>query len=95
MVKFANAGKAVIALPLSSVKEDAVMVKSPPATVPAPAVESYFLPELEFKHNKAGVSASTSQDPEISVYSLPATLRMLVRNSSKLVVNCIGKVIHC
>jgi hypothetical protein len=34
-------------------------------------------PELELKHNKAGVSASAPPDPEIGVHSLPATLRML------------------
>ena len=33
--------------------------------------------ELEFKHNKAGVSATAPKDPEIPVHSLPATLRML------------------
>jgi hypothetical protein len=37
-------------------------------------------PELEFKHNKAGVSATAPQDPEIPVHSLPATLRMLGLN---------------
>jgi hypothetical protein len=30
---------------------------------------------LELKHNKAGVSATAPQDPEIPVHSLPATLR--------------------
>ena len=37
-------------------------------------------PELEFKHNKAGVSAMAPKDPEIPVHSLPATLRMLGLN---------------
>jgi hypothetical protein len=32
---------------------------------------------LEFKHNKAGVSASAPEHPEMSLHSLPATLRML------------------
>jgi hypothetical protein len=32
---------------------------------------------LEFKHNKAGVSASAPKVPENSLHSLPATLRML------------------
>ena len=32
---------------------------------------------LEFKHNKAGVSASARENPEIPGHSLPATLRML------------------
>ena len=36
--------------------------------------------ELEFKHNKAGVSASAQKDPEIPRHSLPATLRMLGLN---------------
>ena len=36
--------------------------------------------ELEFKHNKAGVSATAPKDPEIPVHSLPATLRMLGLN---------------
>jgi hypothetical protein len=31
----------------------------------------------ELKHNKAGVSSSTSLDPRVQLYSLPATLRML------------------
>ena len=35
---------------------------------------------LEFKHNKAGVSASTRTDPEADGHSLPATLRMLGLN---------------
>ena len=37
-------------------------------------------PELEFKHNKAGVSAPAPQVPEYPVHSLPATLRMLGLN---------------
>ena len=36
--------------------------------------------QLEFKHNKAGVSAMTPHDPENVVHSLPATLRMLGLN---------------
>ena len=36
--------------------------------------------ELEFKHNKAGVSASAPKVPENSLHSLPATLRMLGLN---------------
>src|SRR2546426_12793300 len=35
---------------------------------------------LEFKHNKAGVSATAPPDPEIGLHSLPATLRMLGLN---------------
>ena len=35
---------------------------------------------LEFKHNKAGVSASAPKVPENSLHSLPATLRMLGLN---------------
>ena len=37
-------------------------------------------PELEFKHNKAGVSALTQPVPENRLHSLPATLRMLGLN---------------
>src|SRR5205809_5577999 len=37
-------------------------------------------PELEFKHNKAGVSLTTPQTPKRLVNSLPATLRMLGLN---------------
>jgi hypothetical protein len=33
--------------------------------------------ELDFKHNKAGVSAPAQKYPEIPRHSLPATLRML------------------
>src|SRR5438477_1627356 len=36
--------------------------------------------QLEFKHNKAGVSSVTRRDPEVSGHSLPATLRMLGLN---------------
>ena len=36
--------------------------------------------QLEFKHNKAGVSVTTPQDPEVPLQSLPATLRMLGLN---------------
>src|ERR1700733_5605327 len=36
--------------------------------------------ELEFKHNKGGVSTTAPQDPEIPVQSLPPTLRMLGLN---------------
>ena len=35
---------------------------------------------LEFKHNKAGVSASARRRPETPRHSLPATLRMLGLN---------------
>ena len=35
---------------------------------------------LEFKHNKAGVSAMAPKVPENSLHSLPATLRMLGLN---------------
>ena len=37
-------------------------------------------PELEFKHNKAGVSVSAQRRPETPRHSLPATLRMLGLN---------------
>ena len=36
--------------------------------------------ELEFKHNKAGVSVSARRHPEMPRHSLPATLRMLGLN---------------
>jgi hypothetical protein len=42
-------------------------------------------PELEFKHNKAGVSATAPKDPEIPVHSLPATLRMLGLNPFQVI----------